>query len=35
MDELKKISSIVEAASVNAGSEDVPYRIGSMLNAEL
>jgi Ca-activated chloride channel family protein len=33
--DLKKLSSLVEAANINAKTEDVPYQIGMMLNAEL
>ena len=34
-DELSKLSSLVEAASINAGESDVAYKIGSMLNSQM
>jgi Ca-activated chloride channel family protein len=35
LDELKRLSSLVEAASMNAGQDDVGYKIGTLLNAEM
>lgn len=35
IDALKSISSVNEAASINADSEDVVYQIGSLFNAEM
>lgn len=35
LEELKRLSSLVEAASVNADQNDVAYKIGSLLNAEM
>ena len=35
LDELKKISSINEAASINADSEDVIYSLKSLFNAQM
>lgn len=35
LDELKKLSSLVEAASLNASEGEVEYKIGSMLNAQM
>ncbi len=35
IDELSKLSSLVEAASINAGESDVAYKIGSMLNSQM
>jgi Ca-activated chloride channel family protein len=35
IDELGKLSSLVEAASINAGESDVAYKIGSMLNSQM
>lgn len=32
---LKELSSLVEAASINAGEGDVEYKIGSLLNAQM
>lgn len=32
---LEKISSINEAASINADSEDVVYKLGSLFNAQM
>lgn len=33
--ELSTLSSLVEAASLNAGEDDVAYKIGSLLNAQM
>ena len=33
--ELARISGLVEAASLNAASGDIRYKIGSLLNAEM
>jgi len=35
IDELKRLSSLVEAASLNAGQEEIEYKIGSLLNAQM
>jgi Ca-activated chloride channel family protein len=35
IDELSRLSSLVEAANLNAGEGDVEFRIGSLFNAEL
>ena len=33
--ELKELSSLVEATSINAGEGDVAYKIGALLNAQM
>ena len=33
--ELARLSSLVEAASLNAGEEEIEYKIGSLLNAQM
>lgn len=35
IDQLKKLSSLVEAASLNAGESEIEYKIGALLNAEM
>ncbi len=35
IDELKRLSSLVEAASINAGEGQIEYKIGSLLNAQM
>lgn len=35
IDELKRLSSLVEAASLNAGEQEIEYKIGSLLNAQM
>ncbi len=35
IDQLKKLSSLVEAASLNAGEGEIEYKIGALLNAEM
>ncbi len=35
VDELAKLSALVEAASLDASEDDIEYKIGSMFNAEL
>ena len=35
INELKRLSSLVEAASLNAGEEEIEYKIGSLLNAQM
>lgn len=35
VDELKRLSSMVEAASMNADQDDIGYKIGTLLNAEM
>ncbi len=33
--ELKRLSSLVEAASINAGEGQIEYKIGALLNAQM
>ena len=35
IDELRKLSSLVEAASLNAKTDDVSYTIGALLNTQM
>jgi len=35
LSELKKLSALVEAASIDAGQAEVRYKIGSLLNAQM
>jgi len=35
IDQLKRLSSLVEAASLNAGEGEIEYKIGALLNAEM
>ena len=35
IDELKRVSSLVEAASLNAGEGEIAYKIGALLNAQM
>ena len=35
LDELGPVSSLVEAASINASEADVEFKIGSMLNSQM
>ena len=35
IDQLKQLSSLVEAASLNAGEGEIEYKIGALLNAEM
>ncbi len=35
IDELKKLSGLVEAASINAKTDDVSYTIGALLNTQM
>jgi len=35
IDELKRLSSLVEAASLNASEDDVGYTIGALLNVQM
>lgn len=35
IDELKRLSTLVEAASINANEGDVAYKIGNLLNAQM
>jgi Ca-activated chloride channel family protein len=33
--ELKRVSSLVEAATIDAKEDDIAYKIGTLLNAQL
>jgi len=35
LSELKRLSTLVEAASLNANEGDVAYKIGNLLNAQM